>query len=324
MEKLSKYFSSFKNVATWTICYGVFLWAVLYFLFDFNIFSRPDWIHILRSQLHGFVGILFCILILVAIPIYIATITLIIRQNKPLIEIDFPKINLKKLFYNPTETTKTTETNTTPPKESETKTFTIPPELPREMRANFVRGIRNLELVQIQKQNTHTEPDSFTQNTENDILPLPADFDIPLDEMPGFEDETIKAPVFTTISFDDDKAPITPPISDISNEFENKMTEYLYNIGTDYKTIDDIIITDKYAIISHTDPDFWVIDDDNWFATGKSRPSPIAQIKSIASERGLTPVIYLGTENILDIETLIPQWESDGIIVITTPSDLKI
>ena len=96
---------------------------------------------------------------------------------------------------------------------------------------------------------------------------------------------------------------------------------FVYNV-TDFTTTNDIIITDKHAIIAHTDNDFWVTDPDNWFATGKTRPSPIASVIAMANEHKVTPVLYLGAQNILDLETLIPEWESNGIKVITDLSEI--
>ena len=86
MEKLKKILSSAKNIITWTMCYVICLCVILYFLFDFNVFLRASWEYLLHARFYGFVGVLFCVIILVAVPIYIATITLIVRQNKPFLE----------------------------------------------------------------------------------------------------------------------------------------------------------------------------------------------------------------------------------------------
>ena len=91
----------------------------------------------------------------------------------------------------------------------------------------------------------------------------------------------------------------------------------LYNVSSKEITID---IVDNDQDYNQGDTP----DNENWFATGKTRPSPIDKIKSFASEHNLSPVIYLGEQNIMDIETLVPQWESDGIIVITEPDDLVV
>ena len=330
MEKLKKFLSSAKNIITWTICYGVFLWVVLYFLFDFNILLHSNWHYILHARFHGFIGILFCILILVAVPIYIATITLIVRQNKPFLEIGFPNIKLSKIFYNPITPAPENKAVDEPTETKDTKESDLSQrsDVPREMRANFVRGMRNLELVRVAKTNVQsadTEPkQSFS---EPEIMPLPSDFDVSFDDVPGYDDGLISTPVFTDINFSDDAdgaGDIDVSFDSNDFQFENKMTQYLYDIGKAYNVVDDIIVTDKHAIISHTDTDFWVTDNENWFATGKTRPSPIDKIKSFASEHNLSPVIYLGEQNIMDIETLVPQWESDGIIVITEPDDLVV
>ena len=330
MEKLKKILSSAKNIITWTMCYVICLCVILYFLFDFNVFLRTSWEYLLHARFYGFVGVLFCVIILVAVPIYIATITLIVRQNKPFLEITFPNIKWSKIFYNPITPAPENKVTDEPTETKDTKESVLAErtDIPREMRANFVRGMRNLELVQVAKTNVQSADTGLEQSfSEPEIMPLPSDFDVSFDDVPGYDDGLISTPVFTDINFSNDAdgaGDIDVSFDSNDFQFENKMTQYLYDIGKAYNVVDDIIVTDKHAIISHTDTDFWVTDNENWFATGKTRPSPIDKIKSFASEHNLSPVIYLGEQNIMDIETLVPQWESDGIIVITEPDDLVV
>ena len=281
------------------------------FMFKFNIFSITHWHRLAHTHLHGFPGFVFGILILAMIPLYIATSTLIIRKNQPLITIPLPKIKPSPA----PQTADTTDTSDAPAPDTDTPELSD--DVPDEMRHIFARASRNLERFAAynrtnttapQTQNDTSTPDAPV-HTENDLdLPIPTDFDITLDDTP---DMFTNAPTWTDISFD------TPNTDEPKSTPNEKLAQHLTAHGTEFSIQDDVFITPTHAIIAHSDPDFWVTDDDNWFATGKSRPSPIKTVVSVAQSHNLTPVIYLDATNILDIETLIPQWESDGIIVIT-------
>ena len=158
-------------------------------------------------------------------------------------------------------------------------------------------------------------PQPITNIPEPEIqeIPLPTDFNLtPVDGSEFTPDNfaNIPAPTFTDITFEDESKNVDP------------ISEHLNAKNIAFEIIDDIIITDKYAIASHTDNDFWVCDEDYWFATSKQKESPIAKISKVASERNLSPVLYLGSENILNIDTMRKTWESSGITVITTPDTL--
>lgn len=146
-----------------------------------------------------------------------------------------------------------------------------------------------------------------------DTIPLPSDFDI---EPDAGEDFFSQAPIFSDVTFDDDHNDSTPSAQ------PNAISEYLDTLGQNYKTQDEIIITDKHAIATHTDPDFWVCDTDYWFATGKQITSPIASLIKIANEQNLIPILYLGADNIMDLDTLRGTWQSMGITIITDPTQI--
>ena len=122
---------------------------------------------------------------------------------------------------------------------------------------------------------------------------------------------------------DDDKEPAeeTADIKSLSETIA-PVAEYLTSQSVPFGVVDDVITTDKFAIVAHTDPDFWVADADAWFAAGKTRKSPIDLVKRVATEHNIEPVLYLGSNNIMDIENLVPQWEQDGIHVITELKNL--
>ena len=312
MKKFLTFLASKRYFITWTICYVFVLWAILYYLFGFSIFNAAQWNHLLHARLQGFAGFVFGLLILAAGPLYIATGLLIWRTNKPLIEIPLPKIIKPKPEQKPAEPESDTKTDTEPDYKSE-----LNADIPLEMVPVFIHAKKYPKNFNI------TPPKQNDTNIESDIaeLPIPTDFDIEIDdfntdntddtESPTFTD----APVFTSINFDSDD-------EKDSEQQNTELTQYLDSKSIEYKTIDDIIVTDKYAIAVHNDDDFWVTDDESWFASGKSKPSPVLSVKSVAEQHNVQPVLYLATDNIMDIETLIPQWESDGIRIITDTEEL--
>lgn len=270
-------------------------------MFGFSIFNFAHWHRLTHSQLRGFVGFVFGAIILASPLIYISTSALIIRNKKPLISIPLPK--LPKLWK--TKEAETPAPEKTEPEESNQDTTPeLDEHIPPEIRAAFIRAKNHPLDITINQPESDTTED--TVNTEDTALPLPPDFDITFDSEPNSD----SVPTFTDFNFDD-----TP-------DNTSDLTEYLHNKNIEFEIIDDIIVTKTHAIATHDDSDFWVTDNENWFATGKTKASPITTVKTIASQHNVTPVLYLAATNIMDIETLIPQWESDGITVITEISEL--
>ena len=281
------------------------------------MFNGAQWHRLAHAHLRGFPGFVFGILILAMIPLYVASSVLIVRTQKPLITIPLPKI------VKATQSKKAdTPSESKPEQKAEQKLF---PDIPDEIRPTFVRAQHNVALFQSynEKQNDNDQespvdtPDTnqTTDNTDSldSDLPLPPDFDIFFDNETNETNDLLVAPTFTSINFDE---PAEKP------KQNSQLSEYLSSKQINFSTHDNIVITDTHAIITHDDDDFWATDTDNWFATGKSRPSPIKTVISFASEHNLQPAIYLASTNILDLETLIPQWESDGIKVITDLSEI--
>ena len=321
MKKILKNLTLHKHVIIWTIFYTAIMWTVLYFMFNFNLFNATQWHKLARAELHGFAGFVFGLLILAALPLYIATTTLIIRNKKPLITIPKPNIKLPSLTKQ--EPTPPTATDTTTPSEPTEKNPELPVDLPPELHSVFIRARNRISAYEQRPLPTDsTTPDTSTPEPTNTTLPLPTDFDIQLNDIPGMnEAQNFTAPIFTDINFDDTEDELYN--TDTQTTTDNQtIIKHLTATNATFSQIDDIIITNKHAIITHNDSDFWVIDDENWFANGKTRPSPANKIKDFAIEHNLTPVIYLESTNIMDLDTHIKSWESDGIIVITKPEEL--
>lgn len=329
MKKISKILTEHKYAIIWTICYMAITWAVLYFMFKFNIFNGGQWHKLAHAQLHGFAGFVFGILILSALPLYIATTTLIIRTKKPLVTIPVPKVPLPKWPTKPTPATPTpcdspdkditAEEKTTPDQEPQPE---LPAEIPPELHGAFIRARSRINIIQINNPQD-TSDESTIAPEANDILPLPSDFDIELDNMPGMDDTpSFNIPVFTDISFDQENT--ENATTTIHGNYDNTdLIKYLTKNNIEHSIHDDIVTTPTHAIITHSDENFWVIDNENWFANGQTRPALQKTITEFATEHNLTPVIYLATQNIMDIDAHIKQWESSGIIVITSPDELQ-
>ena len=304
MKKVLQILQGHKHFIIWTICYIFVLWAILHYIFGFCIFNLAHWHRVAHSQLRGFVGFVFGAVILAAPLIYISTSALIIRNKKPLITIPLPKLpkiwNTKQPEAPAPETTETTETT----EKTQDDTPELDTHIPPEIRAAFIRAKNHPLDITINQPESDTAED--TVNTDNTELPLPPDFDITFDS----DQNSDNVPTFTDFNFDD-----TP-------DSTSDITEYLHNKNIEFEIIDDIIVTKTHAIATHEDSDFWVTDNENWFASGKTKPSPILSVKTIAEQHNIKPILYLAETNIMDIETLIPQWESDGITVITDISDL--
>ena len=322
MSKIFELFNNNKHTISWTLWYCFFVWTISYILFNFNIFNLHQWQVLLHARLSGFGGFIFTMFILAIIPLYIATIKLVIKKKEMLIKL--PTLKIPKFFIDlwaPDEPSqKNTPAPTTPPETKETQssdsvnTVTINPAIPLEIQNSFARALKKTQLIHIEKPKNLNAQDTFTDtpNDLGDTIPLPTDFDIQFDN--ENTPDTMSAPVFSEINFD--STPTQP------ENITNTITKHLDTKNQEYKTEQDVIITKKHAIITHDDNDFWVTDEDNWFASGKTRQSPIKTVQNIAQTHNVTPVLYLETKNILDIDDLIKKWESDSITIISSPTEL--
>ena len=124
-----------------------------------------------------------------------------------------------------------------------------------------------------------TAPDAF--------MPVPDTFDA----APSASDD-LGAPVFRDVDFgeedeDDDEEDFSP--IEITEKNGKRIATYVFD-----------------------DTDFWVTDNDHWFATGKQIESPIRLLLDADADKR---VLVLESRNIMDLESLIPIWESKGIII---------
>lgn len=320
MKKLSEFLKKYKKPLIWSICYTCVMWVILYFLFNFDMFNGAQWHRLAHSQLRGFPGFVFGILILSAIPLYVATTVIVARKDEYLITL--PQVKIPNIIKTKKPEPDKTPEPAQPEKTPEPAQPEIPDDVPHEIRTVYARALRNLEALQFSQSETteKTSESDPTPESEPDPLPLPSDFDISFTDTPGFDNEPDESvPVFTEINFDTNENSVPDDNSDSPEyTFDNSsIIAHLEKSGQKYTVNNNVVTTDKFSIITHSDTDFWVTDPENWFATGKTCPSPITIVKSIAQQNNTRPVIYLESQNIMDLESLIPQWESDGIIVIT-------
>ncbi|MDR1207452.1 MAG: hypothetical protein LBK26_03500 [Rickettsiales bacterium] len=314
-------------------------------MFKFNMLSPGHWEKLQDVHLHGLPGLAFGVLILATLPIYFATIAQILKNNKTPIPLPFC-----------TEKTPVQKQDADLTNENSEPEVKIPPGLPREMIGPYMRIAHgdakkhsDYELAVIddapapEKPAPSAEPatpyivpakeaghehaiPNLSQSIKDDAeasFPIPTDFDF--DDAPESS-----APVFKEISFGDNKGassqsragdPAAQPRSE-NAEIENEL------IARGFKTElrEEIIIAEKesgkFAIAIHDSPDFWIADDDIWFAEGKQKSSPIKALLEFAVANDATPVLYLKESNIMNLPDMQKNWDSAGVRVILSASDL--
>ncbi|MDL2295967.1 hypothetical protein LJC18_04140 [Lachnospiraceae bacterium OttesenSCG-928-E19] len=319
MKKISEFLKTNKFAIQWTLWYIVGTYLVLRLIFGFSIFSATQWKILFSAQLTGFAGFVFGLLILAAIPLYVATTSIIVRTGKPLFEFKSKKDDKKS--------DKSEKKKEAPATESKP----LPTNIPTELVGPFMRARNNIKprtesafdmkdsVATEQKIETPVTPDGLSDG----ILPLPDDFDF------GTPDSDVapvntSPPVFKEISFGDPikKSENTPEQKQESETQGNVLQNYLKSRGQNFDVDGDITITNKMAIAIHDDPDFWIADEENWFASGKQKTSPILMAKSAAKKYGVTPALYLAHKNIMDLDNQIELWKSAGITLITDPDQI--
>lgn len=339
MSSEKKSFANFWRAVAWTGIYVFVMWAILRGLFNFDMFSVAHLTKLLHLQLHGFAGLVFGILVLAAVPLYVATTVITVRNKEMPVKLPLPKC--------------LTETAPAPKPEPVvpvvTATETLPPPragVPAEMRETFMRAQKNYGARQMSVFNRQTAPalvaasavapaavpvteparepvtESVAAAKTEDVaaygaMPIPTDFDM---DAPTGAGSDVDVPVFADINFDDD-TPAGAGASADENPID-KVLNFLRGAGVDANVAGDLIVANGYAIAVHDDDDFWVPDEIDWFAAGKQRPSPIAALRRAREERGLKPILYLGTDSIMDLDKNSAEWIADGITIVQGREEL--
>lgn len=356
MKKIREFIKSNQMVINWSIAYIITMWAILRGLFNFRMFSITDWTRLAHAHLHGFAGLVFAILLLAAVPLYIATTAIIVRTKKPIFTIKLPSFLTKSSgkAKNDDTTEKSNDDKANATTENRTE---LPQNIPAELKESFIRArnkigrpsISAISDIAIDKKaspapaitDMPTKTEAAAQKTAptiavaatqqtpdaNDEIPLPDNFDFDDGALSQNASPFASAPVFAEINFDNDEIPTSETAitkTDTSTGVNNdKITQYLNSKSIKHHIENDIVITDKYAIATHDDKDFWIADDETWFAAGTARPSPVAAAKNAAAAHGLRPVLYLAQSNIMDLDARRDAWRADGVLVISDPSELN-
>ncbi len=318
MKKILEFLKSNTIIVKWTIWYFFIIWLILKYIFRFDMFSAHYWWKFFHATLHGFGGFVFGFLVYAAIPLYIATAIATWRKQEFILPVPFAKTIsniLSKLFEKKSEESQPEPT----PVEQEEKTVEAqepeyPSDLPPELRVPFMRAKNNLPLTGAIS--IYNKPDTKSESkieeiSEQSEIPIPMDFDIS-DSIN--EEMNDSVPTFTDIDFD---TPITT-----EQELENNTTKYLTEKNMEYETYHDFVATEKFVIYEHNDEDFWIMEGDTWFATGKQKDSPIDELIGLAKQNELTPVLYLHSQNIMDIDKVISDFESKGVRVVKDLDEL--
>ena len=336
----------FWRAVAWTVCYAFFMWVILWGLFNFNMFSVAHWIKVTRVELHGFPGFVFAILLLAAVPLYIATTVLTVRNK-----IDPIKALRPRCFDAPPKP----EPVKPEPLVVEQDTLPeLPAGVPSEMREVFAIAKKNSAVHQksvfnrqsifdnspvtssVKSPVTVSAPKPSLQTitstevtqptpvvTEKDTitdsagpLPIPKDFDTP-----SVRDNDV--PIFSDINFDDDDDETEDEDTDTQNTPEYAgVQEFLSGAGYKTEMMGNLIVVDKFAIAVHNDDDFWVADELDWFAAGRQKPSPIVELENAKKEKKIKPILYVGENNIMDYDTVSAQWRDMGIQIVTNNDEL--
>ncbi len=356
MKRILEFFKSNKYAIVWTACYVCVMWIILWGLFGFDMFSAVQWSRLLRAQLRGFPGFVFGILILSALPLYVATTVLVVRNKAPLLTIPVPekiKTVAKKLIPAKkapaaADATATTDTATVGATADDTKKSEFPDAMPSELRGAFVRARQHIgrtpasnfdttkmvnsattaaQMPELMPVGVAAAAPSVTSMAED--VPLPSDFDFDADvpaadDMPGAFGMG-DAPMFKDITFGDADASDAPAAdTPVGVDVAGGVQEFLTARGVEYTVADDgLVRVGDMAIAVHDDAAFWIADADAWFATGQQKPSPIAALHAAARD-GVRPVLYLAQSNVMDIDALRAAWSQDGILVIDNLDALPI
>lgn len=347
VANIKNFFQKWRLAIAWTVGYVALMWAILRGLFNFNMLSLAHWEKLSHVELHGFPGFVFAILLLAAIPLYIATVALTVRKNEVPVKIPVPKCFVKP----PKPEPKPPIPVVTPGEVLED----LPAGVPAEMREIYARAHKNKSVRQMSVFNrpskfddspvattvkTETTPGPMmtpppsvpmasvpavqTQDSTEPVSDMESDFPIPAD----FDVQVQKdfdVPVFSDIKFDDD---------DEEDDKESEKTEktekaeyasiqdIISGAGHSSEVVGNLIVVNNCAVAVHADDDFWVADELDWFASGRQKPSPIAELNNIATEKGLKPILYLGQTNIMDFDKVSEQWRAEGIQIVTSTDEL--
>lgn len=327
MQKVIDFLKSNILVIKWAFWYWFILWLILKYLFNFDIFVLHNWWKFFHATFHGFPAFVFCIVVYSAIPVFIATTLITYRKKTLILEIKMPeKIKnyfdkIKSLFAQPAPVEET-KSEPEPTEKTNEPEFERPDDMPPELYIPYLRAKQNRPLNDLMSsfnKAQNTPLDTPTKSEEPESFPIPTDFD--LSDEPetasdyGFSDNEI--PTFKDIDFN------IPTMTSAPAKEKSSAEKYFEQKHIEYETYKDFVATEKYVIYDHNDGDFWVMDDEKWFASKRQIDSPIPELIGLAQQNGLIPVLYLESQNIMDLPGTTEKFESIGVRVIKSLDELK-
>ena len=166
MKKLLDFLKTNILVIKWTFWYFLFVWAILLFVFDFDMFSLKYWNRFFHATLHGFSGFVFGAIIYTFIPIYLATTLTVYRKKELIITIPFID-KIFNVFKKKQPIAQETKIEENEPIEQNNK-IELPPDLPPELRIPFIRAKNNLSLTgAVSVYNRQSMPAQQTPESQN-------------------------------------------------------------------------------------------------------------------------------------------------------------
>ncbi len=352
MKRILEFLKSNQYAVIWTVCYVAVMWAILSGLFGFDMFVASDWNRLMRAHLRGFAGFVFGILILAALPLYVATTVLVVRNKALLFTVPVPdavKQAAKKLI--PAKKTVAAADATPAPVAEEKDTpekkedVAFPEIMPSELRGAFVRARQHIGATPKSNFDTAKMVRSATTAAKMpelipvgvdasvaqlvDDVPLPADFDFGADDGAADNAFGMDVPMFKDIEFVSDttaEADAAPATMFAPTDAPVRSLVQMYLDAHNIESMlgeDGLVYAPNMVIATHDDAAFWIADDTAWFATGAQKVSPIAALHA-GAVNGAQKVLYLAQSNIMDIDALRQKWTADGILVIDNLDALPI
>jgi hypothetical protein len=317
LKHAKDFIKTYIAIINWTIGYLFIYYVIFRVLFGFDALESHDWQALSSAHLTGVTGLAFAVLLSAFIPLYLASVFIIKRTKK--IPIDMPKaITVKK------KKAEAFKKSDIPLEKVEEPEVPLPNALPNELRAPYIQMVRGTlaknsidtpisrasAAVNLEPAPTPAARSGFESPKIENIssaMAIPDDFDV---------STTSAAPSFKTVGFDESE-----------DKKNNPYEKQLFDLGYKIRHDKDIIVARKsgtnYAIAVHDDGDAWVVDEDNWFANGKQKESPIKALKDAANRNGATAVLLLVSSNIVDLEKHREKWIADDIRVIENLAELN-
>lgn len=317
LGKIKNFITTQKTAFIWTALYFAALHVVMLVLFRFDMLSAAAWAKLPKVSLHGLSGLAFGVLILAALPVWLGILLYIGKNKKAPFPLPFASAKKEeKKEEAPAEAAPTPEPE-----------IPMPANLPRELREPYRRLSRDGGAAVRSAFEMNVKPAEAAEEKPKAVsqISIPESFDdasagpaaadsFPIPDFDAVKDEEKSAPVFREITFGSG-----PPAARPGAEIET--AKALSALGFDTESDGDTVIAKKpglcAAVATHSDSDFWVADDETWFATGKQKPSPVAAVLAAAARHGAQPVLYLAESNILDVDGLRSKCTASGVRVVT-------